>query len=77
MALVFSDCRNFTIQKLLQSWSQQPTSNNSDTTIPEESSSTDAKPVMNVNTFHEDGTLEHRPLLVKRIENHNYAHAHT
>jgi len=43
------------LQKLLQSWSQRPTSNNNDNTVPEESSSTDAKPVMNINIFHEDG----------------------
>ena len=39
------------LQNLLQSWSQKPSVN--DEARPEES--TDSEPVMNVNTFHEDG----------------------
>jgi len=51
----FLDCRNLMLQNLLQSWSQKPSVN--DDTRPEES--TDSEPVMNVNTFHEDGKHIH------------------
>ena len=50
--LIVLDCRNLMLQNMFQSWLHRPTG---DVTRTEESSSTDTQPVMNVNTFREDG----------------------